>query len=76
MVVIDALGLVCPMPLIRLQQQLESLAIGTTVELICDDSGIEDDAPIWCQQTGNRLLSIDCNEQQQFIVRVVKVATE
>lgn len=56
---VDALGLVCPMPLIRLQARIESLAPGERVELVADDPGVEDDLPAWSQVTGHRLLSLE-----------------
>ena len=69
---IDTLGLVCPLPLIRLLQRLESLPPGSEVCLLADDPSTLDDIPDWCLQTGHQLLSIDTSDPQAFKIRVLK----
>lgn len=76
MVLIDTLGMVCPLPLMQLQQRLEPLSVGTEVMLLADDPSSVDDVPFWCQQTGHQLISIETNSLQQFEIRLVKIATK
>ncbi len=69
---IDTRGLVCPLPMMRLQQRLEQLPHGVEVILLADDPSTLDDIPDWCQQTGHRLLSIDATDDQAYRIRVLK----
>lgn len=46
---VDARNLLCPMPLLRLQQASKSLPKGDTITIICTDPGVEYDIPAWCR---------------------------
>ncbi len=39
MITVDAQGLACPMPLLKLKQALNTLAVGEHVELLATDAG-------------------------------------
>jgi tRNA 2-thiouridine synthesizing protein A len=54
--VIDARGLLCPLPVIRLQEAAKRLASGMEVELIGTDPGILYDVPAWCRVHGHKIL--------------------
>lgn len=54
---IDASGLCCPGPIIRLKQAIDQTPIGGRIELVSTDSGFIADAKAWCQSTGNTLVS-------------------
>ncbi|HHJ38204.1 MAG TPA: sulfurtransferase TusA family protein [Methylothermaceae bacterium] len=53
---IDARGLLCPLPVIRLQDAAKSLPPDTLVELIGTDPGILNDVPAWCRISGHQIL--------------------
>ncbi|GAB6067061.1 sulfurtransferase TusA [Methylothermus subterraneus] len=53
---IDARGLLCPLPVIRLQDAAKRFPPGTRVELIGTDPGIFQDVPAWCRVHGHELL--------------------
>jgi TusA-related sulfurtransferase len=55
-VVVDARGLLCPLPVIRVQDRAQDLEPGTLVEAIGTDPGILNDIPAWCQVNGHRVL--------------------
>ena len=53
---IDATGLSCPMPIIRLAQAIKPLPAGSMVELVATDPGSQRDVVAWCRSTGNDLV--------------------
>ncbi len=55
---LDALGLFCPLPIILTERQLKRMQHMQILEVLSDDPGIEKDMPLWCEQTGNALVTI------------------
>jgi tRNA 2-thiouridine synthesizing protein A len=53
---VDARGLSCPMPIVRLAQAIKPLPSGSMVELVATDPGALRDVPAWCRSTGNDLV--------------------
>ncbi len=56
---IDATGLFCPLPIVKLRLALERVPAGDTVEICADDPGFPEDVVSWCEETGNDLLSLN-----------------
>lgn len=54
---IDACGLSCPGPIMKLKEAVDKLHHGQAVEIIATDPGFARDAEAWCQSTGNRFVS-------------------
>jgi NADPH-dependent 2,4-dienoyl-CoA reductase/sulfur reductase-like enzyme/peroxiredoxin family protein/TusA-related sulfurtransferase/rhodanese-related sulfurtransferase len=54
---IDACGLQCPGPVMKLKQTVDGMAPGQRVEVKATDAGFPRDAESWCRSTGNRLIS-------------------
>lgn len=54
---IDACGLSCPGPIMKLKDVMDSMATGETLEITATDPGFARDAEAWCQSTGNKFLS-------------------
>jgi len=54
---IDAQGLKCPLPVLRLRQKLAALRPGQVVRLVADDPMAELDVPHFCTEGGHRLLA-------------------
>ncbi len=69
---IDAVGLFCPMPVVKLRLGLEMVNMGEVVELLADDPGVKDDFPAWCKETGNTILSLEKNAEGLFVAYVKK----
>ena len=65
---IDARRLLCPMPLIKLQEKLAELRAGEQLKLICRDPGVEYDIPAWCRIHGHTVLSITHDERDINII--------
>lgn len=50
---IDACGLSCPGPIMKLKQAMDTLHEGETLEITATDPGFVRDAEAWCSNTGN-----------------------
>ena len=55
---LDARHLLCPMPVIRVQGAMESLAPGDEIEVLCTDPGAMSDVPAWCRVHGHEVLEV------------------
>ncbi|QLH74452.1 MAG: sulfurtransferase TusA family protein [Methanomassiliicoccales archaeon] len=53
---LDARGLMCPMPIVKLSKKIKEMQVGKVLELIADDVGSKEDVPAWAKRTGNELL--------------------
>ena len=56
---VEARGVLCPVPIIRLARTAARLPAGTLVELLSDDPAAEHDVPAWCRLRGHELLSTE-----------------
>lgn len=54
-IVVDAKGLQCPMPVIKLSQAVMKAQPGQTIELISTDRGSCSDVPAWAADMGHAL---------------------
>ncbi len=70
---VDARGLLCPLPVIRLQDAVKDLPTGTEVELIGTDPGILHDVPAWCRVHGHRVLQTrDDGAEYRVVLKIVR----
>ncbi len=53
---LDARNLICPMPVIRTQDKIKTLATGDRLEVTCTDPGALNDIPTWCRINGHRIV--------------------
>lgn len=56
---IDACGLSCPGPIMKLKEGVDRLDDGQTLEIVATDPGFVRDADAWCQSTGNQVVASD-----------------
>ena len=70
MIEVDARRLLCPMPVIRLQDCINKQAAGTRVRITCTDPGTLHDIPTWCRINGHEVLTT--SEQQDELIFVVR----
>ncbi len=54
---IDARGLICPLPVLRLRKALLGLAPGQTVRMVASDPVAVIDVPHYCAEAGHELIS-------------------
>lgn len=55
---VNACGLQCPGPVMRLKQEIDRLSPGETVAITASDPGFMSDAPSWARATGNIMRDI------------------
>ncbi|WP_317184835.1 sulfurtransferase TusA family protein [Devosia sp. BK] len=53
---IDARGLRCPLPVLKLEKRIESLASGAALTVLATDPMAEIDIPLYCRQRGHTCL--------------------
>ncbi|HEM3625317.1 TPA: FAD-dependent oxidoreductase [Streptococcus suis] len=54
---LDACGLQCPGPILKVKENIDKMSIGQKMEVEASDFGFSADIEAWCQNTGNTLLS-------------------
>lgn len=67
-VVVDARRLLCPLPVIRVQDRVAELPPGTLVEAVCTDPGALNDIPAWCRINGHRVLESSTKDHEYIVV--------
>lgn len=68
---LDMTGLKCPLPVLRTQKALRSLALGAEVEVLATDPASTIDMPHFCNTSGNELISAT-RDGETFIFRIRK----
>lgn len=53
---LDARGLLCPMPVVKAAKEMKSLTAGQVLKVLATDRGAIVDFPAWAEDTGNALL--------------------
>ena len=53
---LDARGLLCPLPVLRVQDRISTLPRGDVLHVIGTDPGSLNDIPAWCRLNGHRVL--------------------
>jgi tRNA 2-thiouridine synthesizing protein A len=69
--IVDARGLLCPIPVIRVQDRVAGLQPGDLIEAICSDPGALNDIPAWCKINGHKIVeTIDERDEIRITVKV------
>lgn len=68
---IDASGLQCPGPIMKVAQTLENANNGEVFEVVSTDRGFKSDIGAWCESTGNTLIDIT-QDKTKIIARITK----
>jgi tRNA 2-thiouridine synthesizing protein A len=55
--VLDAKGLLCPLPVLKARKVLKDMAPGSVLRVLATDPGAPKDFVAFCRTTGNALLS-------------------
>jgi TusA-related sulfurtransferase len=69
---LDAIGLFCPVPIIKTAAALKEMAVGDVLLLRADDRGVLVDIPAWCKMARHELLGMV--EQGDVIIAYVRKA--
>lgn len=68
---LDARNLLCPMPVIRVQDKVATLSPGDEVMVVCTDPGALVDIPAWCRINGHEVVATsEDGDEIQLTVRV------
>ena len=54
---VDACGIQCPGPILKMKQAMDNLQTGQILEIKATDAGFPLDAEAWCRTTGNQFIS-------------------
>ncbi|MCF8041932.1 MAG: sulfurtransferase TusA family protein [Desulfarculaceae bacterium] len=68
--VLDLKGLPCPMPVVKMSQEIGSVNVGDVIEVHTTDPGSLSDFPAWAETSGNEVL--DTEQGGEFIKIFVK----
>lgn len=70
---VDACGLQCPGPVMKIKHSMDSLNEGERVEIVATDAGFARDVEAWCRTTGNKFIS-KSEDKGKYTVLVEKGA--
>lgn len=65
---IDACGLSCPGPIMKLKEAVSAMKPGQCLEITSTDPGFPRDAEAWCDSTGNRFVSSEASAGKHRVV--------
>ena len=72
-ILVDARGLNCPLPVLKLRKILKGLPPGAEVELLATERAALRDVPAFCRAHGHQFESFDEPEALRFAVRNIGV---
>ena len=72
--VLDARGLLCPMPVVRAGREMKSLDAGQVMKIMATDRGAIADFPAWAEDTGNEL--VEWHEDGDHLVFMIRKGDE
>ncbi len=65
--VLDFKGLPCPMPIVKMSQEINNLKVGQVAEVHTTDPGSLSDFPAWATTSGNQILK---TEQADKVIKI------
>ncbi len=65
--VLDLKGLPCPMPVVRMSQEIGSIEVGQVIEVHTTDPGSLADFPAWAKSSGNEVLD---TAQEEGLIKI------
>lgn len=67
---LDALGLLCPLPVLKARKRLKSLPAGGVLRVLADDPAAIVDVPHFCSEAGHTLISQETEGSHQvYLIR-------
>ncbi|HEC72965.1 MAG TPA: sulfurtransferase TusA family protein [Methylophaga aminisulfidivorans] len=68
---IDLSRMLCPMPVIKTQNQVNRMLSGQELEITCTDPGALNDIPVWARINGHQILA--ANQTDDEVIITLKV---
>lgn len=65
---VDACGLQCPGPIMKLKKAMDNATVGDRVEVQATDAGFPRDAGAWCKSTGNKIVEMNADGGYHTVV--------
>lgn len=69
---LDLKGLLCPLPMVKVSQNIGNVPVGGVIRAVATDPGAMADIPAWAASTGNEVLSAN-KEGSEFVFLVKRV---
>ncbi|CUJ96267.1 Sulfurtransferase TusA [Ruegeria denitrificans] len=67
---LDALGLLCPLPVLKARKRLKSMPSGAVLRVLADDPAAIIDVPHFCAESGHKLVSQeDADGHQIYLIQ-------
>ncbi|KIC42648.1 preprotein translocase subunit TatB [Ruegeria sp. ANG-R] len=67
---LDALGLLCPLPVLKARKRLKSIPAGGLLRVLADDPAAIIDVPHFCTEAGHTLVSQgSVDDYQVYLIR-------
>lgn len=70
--ILDCQRLLCPMPVIRVQDRVQQMRPGDELEAVCTDPGALSDIPAWCRINGHAV--VETRSADDLFYVVVRIA--
>ena len=69
----DLKGLACPLPVVKVSQQLQTMKVGEVLEAETTDPGAHADFPAWAKSSGNEIVQTVKEEKSaKFYIKKLK----
>jgi tRNA 2-thiouridine synthesizing protein A len=69
----DLKGLACPLPVVKVSQQIKKMKVGEVLEAETTDPGAHADFPAWAKSRGNAIVQTDNEEKAaKFYIKKLK----
>ncbi|MDP2299112.1 MAG: sulfurtransferase TusA family protein [Actinomycetota bacterium] len=69
---LDLKGLLCPLPMVRVSQNITNVPVGGVIRAVATDPGAMADIPAWAASTGHEVMSAG-KEGDLFVFLVKRV---
>ncbi|KPD12358.1 sulfurtransferase TusA family protein [Phaeobacter sp. 11ANDIMAR09] len=63
---LDAIGLLCPLPVLKARKRLKAMAPGAVLQILADDPAAIIDIPHFCAEAGHEFLGQSTGEDHQI----------
>jgi tRNA 2-thiouridine synthesizing protein A len=71
---LNARRLLCPLPVIRTQDKIKTLARGDLLQVVATDRGVLNDIPAWCRINGHRV--VETRQVDNEVTIVIEVGSK
>jgi len=67
---LDAIGLLCPLPVLKARKRLQSMTTGQVLRMLADDPAAVIDVPHFCAESGHEFVGTEQDgDAQVYLIR-------